>query len=59
MSVMMRKTFPNARFSLRMGCGEQLLSSDSLSSADLPHRELERCHSKSSNKGKAERGRGE
>jgi hypothetical protein len=59
MSIVMRNAFSNSRFSLRMGCGEQLLLSDSLASAEIQHRDPERCRAASPDKAKARRGHGE
>jgi len=59
MPIMMRKTFLNSRFSLRMGCGEQLLLSDSLASTEVRHRDPERCRAASPDKAKSQREHGE
>jgi len=56
---MRRNAFSNSRFSLRMGCGEQLLLSDSLASAEIQHRDPEPYRAASPNKAKAQRGHGE
>jgi len=59
MSIMRRNAFSNSRFSLRMGCGEQLVLSDSLASAEIQHRDPEPYRAASPNKAKAQRGHGE
>jgi hypothetical protein len=59
MSVSMRKTLPATRHVLRMGCGEQLLLSDSLSCGHVRHSELEPAETKLRSQPKAQRRRGE
>lgn len=59
MSVMMRKRLSGSRLALRMGCGEQLLLSDNLSSGVVEHRDLARCDMKPRRKKLVHRGRGE
>ena len=59
MSGMIRKAFPNPRLGLRMGCGEQLLLSDSLAFDETRHSDLERSDMKLPGKAKPQRRRGE
>jgi len=58
MPVMIRKGLPDSRLCLRMGCGEQLLLSDSLSTGSVRHGDLE-PERKTAGKDKKQKGRSE